>query len=916
MEIELLGGVVVRDGGRPVDVGHARQRCVLAALLVEANEVVPAARLIDQVWGDEPPDTSRATLTTYVARLRRALAPFGLSIRGRSGGYVLAVDPDAVDLHRFRALVARARAESDDGRAAELFARALGLRRGTPLADIDGGWAATVRSGLERERHEAELDHVDVLLGLGEHATVLEALAGREAAHPLDERVAGQAVLALHRAGRRADAVEHYRRFAERMAEELGADPSPALRELHRHVAAGGVGTPRQLPAPPGLFTGREAELKSLTLRLDRRDRGFGTAVISAIGGGGGIGKTWLALRWAHEHAARFPDGQVYVDLRGFDPTAAPVTPTAALRGFLRALGVTPASVPPGTDGQSALYRDLVAGKRLLVLLDNAAHAAQVMPLLPLSDTCTTVVTSRLPLSELVHAYGALPVPLDVLSDDEARDLLAGHLGRQRVEADPAVVAELLEHCAGLPLALGIVAARAAVRPDLPLAALAEELRDHEARLDGLDAGESDLSLRAVLSWSYRPLSPEAVRLVGLLALAPGAEISADAVASLSPAPPAGPLRELEAAHLITHDDDRYRMHDLVQLYAAERAARDLPDDVRSAALRRVVDHHLHTAHAADRLLDPHRPPIEIDTPVAGVVITPLADDAAATAWLTTEHTVVAASQRLAASHGWHRLAWRTGAALDTFYFRQGHVAEHLAVLHVNLVSARATGDRATEVRMHLNLGHIYAQHGSDDESVDQLERGIALAELIGDPVYQAHGAMTLAQTKGQQGDVEGARSLATDALRLYRSSGNRSGEANALNQIGWTDALLGDHGAARTHCRAALDLHRELGLRAGEADALDSLGYVHERAGDPAEAVRHYLLAIDLFEELGHARNAATTLEQLGRARIALGQHDQARAAWQETLRLYRMQDRTAEGDALERRLADMEAEGSGGAG
>jgi len=555
-----------------------------------------------------------------------------------------------------------------------LFEQALALWRGTLLPELDTPWVVGLRVTLEKHRWAAELDHMDAALRRGRHADLVPALSDRAQQHPWDERVAGQLMLALYRTGRQADALDHYQQLRTRLVDELGTDPGPPLQQLHQQILTahpaltGPVGTataspsPRQLPAAPRLFTGRTVELATLTAALDAEAAEAGaTVVISALAGMGGIGKTWLALHWAHQNLHRFPDGQLFVDLRGFSPIGQPLSAQAATRGFLDALGVPPAQIPADPHAQTARYRDLVAGRRMLIVLDNAGEFDQVSPLLPGSPTCTVLVTGRRRLAGLIALHGAHLLNLDNLPEPDAYDMLARHMGTERLTAEPAAVADLLSVCAGLPLAVRIVATRAAHHPTFPLAVLAEELRDVSTRLDGLDAGDSRVSLRAVLSWSVRVLSPGAVSLFGLLGIAPGPDIGLPAAVCLAGLPE-GPVRavlgELENACLVQqHTPGRYRMHDLIRRYATDIAFHDLAEQARAEALRRVLDFYTHTAHTADRLLDPHRLPIQLDPPVSGLHPQPLGDDQAALAWLERERQVLLAAQHIAALRGWYA-AW------------------------------------------------------------------------------------------------------------------------------------------------------------------------------------------------------------------------------------------------------------------
>ncbi|MBO0867920.1 MAG: winged helix-turn-helix domain-containing protein, partial [Micromonosporaceae bacterium] len=456
-QFRLLGDLEASVDGRPLDLGHLRQWCVLAVLLLEVNRSVPADQLVERVWGQRAPQRARETLYGYLSRLRSALAPApDVHIGRRAAGYLLTVDPDAVDVHRFRRLVAAARGAPDGTAALGLLEQALGLWRGEALPALDTPWMGGIRAALDRARLGAELDRNDLALRHpgqhpGWHPQLLDRMAGAVAEHPLDERLAGQLMLALYRSGRQGEALERYHLVRNRLADELGIDPGEPLRRLYQRILhadptltpdpgtgaealpstvdrLGQVPVPRQVPAPPPTFTGRAAELGELTQLVD-------AATICAIVGPGGIGKSWIAQRWADQHRSRYPDGQLYVDLRGFDPAGPPVPPPVAVRGFLDALGVAPEAVPAQLSGQTALYRSLVAERRLLIVLDNARDSAHAAPLLPGTASCTVLVTSRHKLVGLVTAHGARPLALGLLADGQARALLAGRLGEQRLAA-------------------------------------------------------------------------------------------------------------------------------------------------------------------------------------------------------------------------------------------------------------------------------------------------------------------------------------------------------------------------------------------------------------------------------------------------------------------------------------------------
>ncbi|MFE4337009.1 BTAD domain-containing putative transcriptional regulator [Streptomyces sp. NPDC056831] len=725
-QFAVLGEIEARVDGRPVDLGHLRQRSVLAALLVDANHTVSIDRLGDRIWGDRPPQRWRPTLYSYISRLRQALELASgdeVRIRREPSGYQLASVTSAVDLHRFRDLVAQARHTQDDDRAAALLDQALHLWRGPAFSTLDTPWFTTLRETLHHKRFTAELDRNDIALRHGHHAHVLADLTTHAAAHPLDERLVGQLMLALHHSGRPADALRHYQHTRRTLAEELGIDPGLPLQQLHQRILAADASlavpvrastepsspVPRQLLAPPALFTGRDEELGQLTKSL--ADGPDGTVAITVICGPGGVGKSWLAAQWANRNTQRFPDGQLYINLYGFDPSTPPLPSRVALRGFLEALGVARDRVPTDLGAQSALYRSLLADRRMLILLDDVRDAEQVRPLLPGSPSCTVLITSRNRLSALMASHGARLLPLNVLSSAEAHALLVGRLGAERTSTEPEAVATLVEHCAGLPLALGIVAARAAMHPDFQLAVLAEELVRAADRLTALDPGDLTVNVRAVFAASHRALTPSAGCLFSFLGLAQGPDLGLAAAASLAGLPPAQTrvlLTELEGAHILRqHRPGRYRMHDLVRLYAAELAD-GIPSEEAVSAQVRLLDHYLHSAFAANLLLDgpytPFRP--EPEAPATGSCpITP-DDTAAALRWFHDEHDCLLAAQSQAAALGRHRVVWQLAWTLISYHLGGHRLQEYVTVWQAALAAAEYDGDNPTAKTLaHWRLG-------------------------------------------------------------------------------------------------------------------------------------------------------------------------------------------------------------------
>ncbi|HLU57068.1 MAG TPA: BTAD domain-containing putative transcriptional regulator [Pseudonocardia sp.] len=918
LRFTVLGPVEAHQDGHAIDLGSPRQRNVLGALLIDVNNEVPTDELAIRIWGDDPPLRAAQTLQSYLSRLRSALP---CEIHRGPGGYAVRVDEDAVDLHRFRRLTAGARG-TDDASAAALLSEALACWRGPLLAGLDTPWAVRLRGETQLERLAAELDLVDVRLRRGEHASVLAELTALADEHPLDERIARQLLLALYRSGRQAEALRRYEEVRVRLADELGADPGPALQKLHREMLTGAPSldhveparapagpVPRQLPAPPAVFTGRQGELAALDAALDDGR----PVAICAVGGTGGVGKTSLALHWAHRNLDRFPDGQLYVNLRGFDGgfsrAAEPLAPDVAIRTFLDGLGVEVDAIPPGLDAQAALYRSLVAGRRMLVLLDNARDTEQVAPLLPGSPGCAVLVTSRRQLGGLVAVHGARSLPLDVLPDAEARALLAGHLGRERLDAEPDAVDAVLRACAGLPLALAIVAARASTRPHLPLAAVAEELQNGPGRLDALDAGDARADLRSVFSWSYRALRPEAARLFRRLGLHPGPDVGLPAAAGLAGVDvhEVRPLlAELTGASLLTeHRPGRFVLHDLLRAYAAERGEAEDTEAERRATVRRLLDHYLHSGVPASLVLTPTRTRIDVDPPAPGVTPEVPTDLRQATEWFATERPAVLAAIRLAAQHGFDTHCWQLEWTIGEFLDRHAHWHDYAEACTLALDAARRLGSPAVEAIVLRGLARACTRLDAHDEAYAHLERALELYRQLGDPAGQAAVHIGFGRLLEPQGRHTEALAHAEQALELARAGGDRAGEAFAWNGVGWCHARLGNYERTIEYAAQALRV-------AGEVDGCPvagmwhTLGYAHLHLGHHQEAIDCFRRSVRASRETPDVNVEVLALGRLGDAQREAGDLDAARASWQEALAIQRARGRNRAAETIERKLAD----------
>ncbi|MEU5764852.1 BTAD domain-containing putative transcriptional regulator [Streptomyces asoensis] len=667
---------------------------------------------------------------------------------------------------------------------------------------------------------------------------------------------------------------------------------------------------PAQLPHDIVGFTGRRAELDEAFALSGADAPGPGTVVISAIGGMAGIGKTTLAVHWAHRVADRFPDGQLYVNLRGFDPSGAVLDPGEAVRGFLDALGVPPERIPHGVDAQAALYRSVLAGRRVLVVLDNARDTEQVRPLLPASPGCLAIVTSRDELSGLVAAHGARSLTLHPFDAVQARAFLVRRLGEERVAAEPGAADEISELCAGLPLALACVAARAAGHPHFPLAAVAAELREAHGSLDAFARSDASVDVGTVFSWSTRAVSPGAARLFRLLALHPGPDFSlpaAAALAGLTVRRTRPLLAELTGLHLVSeHQPGRHTFHDLLRAHAGELVhERDTAAD-RAAALERLHHHYLHTAHAADRLLAPNADPLPPPPAPEGARPEPLVDDDRALAWLTAEHAVLLAVVESAAASrhpAQERIACQLAWSLEPFFDRRGHWHDGLAAQRTALDAARRLADPALEARGLRGLARVEGRLGLHARAVPRLERALDLFAELGDDAGRAHTHRSLGWECDQRGDLAGALRHNQVALGLFRALGDRAAQASVLNSVGWYHALLGEYRHALTHCFEALTMLQELGDRYGQAATWDSIAYAHHHLGRHPHALLGYRNALALLRDLGVPYVEADILVRVGDTHLATGDHESARAAWQEALVLLRGLDHP-DAEAVEARL------------
>lgn len=917
----LLGPLRVHRGETELTFASVPQQAMLAVLALHANRPIGRDQLIDSLWGSTPPTYAVNLVQKRMSELRTVLDP-GRSPRERSQvlrwtdrGYVLALPDDGLDLwqHCHELELARGHLARGDLRgSAHALHSALDLWRGRPFEGLSSPLLDAERDRMIDARITTIEQRVELDIALGGAIDVITELRRLVAENPLRERLRELLMLALYRANRQADAVGEFHAARRCLRDELGIDPGPDLDGLYQRILRAdpdllrsaiigdqppgalhdeGRAAPAELPHALPSFTARTAELR----RLDALIGGDAAAtqmVTIAITGTAGVGKTSLALTWAHRVRELFPDGQLYVNLRGYEPSGEIVHPAQAIRGFLDSLSSRPRALPVDLAGQAALYRSMLAGRRMLVVLDNARSAEQARPLLPGTPGCVVLVTSRSQLAGLVASEGAHAVDLDLLSADEARGLLELRLGSVRVATEPLAVDQIITACARLPLALTIAAARA--RPQISLAAVAVELMDAQLGLDVFNGGEAMSDIRTVFSWSYDRLSTSARRVFRLLGMHPPApDISLHAVASVAGVnvrETRGLLAELTEANLVTEQQaGRFVMHDLLRAYAGELAALEEPAAECALAARRTVDYYLHTAYAADRLLAPHREgEIEIGGPVAGVTVPDLADHAGALAWFSVEHVGLLAAARHGVDLGLDEQVWQLCWSLTHHFEYHAQWHDSVSAYSIALDAAGRLGNSRAAALIHQLLSRPYVRLSRFAEADAHLESALVYFEGVGDVGAQAHVHRLMCWVFERKGRYADALAQAARALSLYREAGSRTGEARALNAVGWFHALLGDVHSALLSCHQALALQQQIGDRNHEAETHDSIGYLYLRYADYGRSAESYLRALTIYRALGDRFDEAETLTALGDARSAAGDEVTARAAWSGALAIF----------------------------
>ncbi|WP_067143640.1 AfsR/SARP family transcriptional regulator [Microtetraspora malaysiensis] len=938
--LRVLGMVEIWRDGNVVPIVGEKQRTLLALLILRGDRVVPHDELLHALWGDHPPATGRRALHHHLWSLRRALAT-DAALSTSSGGYALKVPPRGSDLAAFLAEVADAGAARAAGHvrgAAERLRAALDLWRGSALTGTRLEFQTLEGRALEELRLSALTDRIEADLALGHHAELVAELRQLIATTPLHERFRAQLMIALHRDGRRADALEQYRLARQCFHDELGLEPGDELQRLHQAILSGNPDTaqpadqvrlretqprphliPRQLPTDIVRFTGRERHLGTLDTLLSTDG---GTLLITAIAGAGGVGKTALAVHWGHRRATCFPDGHLYVNLHGYSHST-PVTSGQALWQLLSGLGVPHAQIPVDADERSALYRSAVAGKRMLIVLDNAATADQVRPLLPGSLMSRVLITSRDALRGLTATHDVSVVTLDMLPPEEAEALLRTLLDG---EQDAAPITELAALCDYLPLALRLAAAQlrdaGAMADDL-----VTRLRAGN-RLEALDFAEDPhAGVRATIASSYRAL-PEPIRTTfRIVSLHPGRDISLDALAAMTGQSTEATRRCLTAlarAHLVIWAGQRVSMHDLIREYARKLAGEE---GEQSEVWERLLGWHAHTARAAMAHVDPDAMLLTPSVPRPAHGVREFADRDSAMAWLNSEHDNTVTLVVHAARHGWRAHAWQLAYVTAYYCYVARHIDDWITTHRVALKVVRELGDRGGEAKILTTLGHALMEANQYGAFLDCQRGAVELAAATGDKGMQAEALNYVAFGLFRTGDLTAALTTNDEAMELYRERGDRAGEIATVYLAGQINVRLGKthqalkcldqtlawvrlrgrrhdevcvllevatahldlrllH-AARDSADLALEIARDLGDTMLEALALNHLGQVLLQQGSALEALRLQKEALAHARELSEQLTECTVLNGLGRAYAACGEPETAAEHFRAALKI-----------------------------
>lgn len=930
----ILGPVELRTGETWTSVKAGKQRALLAMLLLHPGQPVSQDRLIEAIWGEKPPKKAVNLLSVYVHQLRKLIGEDGVRVLvTRPPGYQAALEPGELDADLFTELLSEGRqalANNEPARAADLLADALGCWRGDEaLADVEStSMFSTGKARLAESRSDAISLRAEAELACGRPAEVVAEMRQLLRDNPLQEKLWALLMRALQQDGRQAEALEAYAQAQEVIRDQLGVYPGPELQQLWLQIlnasadasapgedgGAGLVPRPQQLPADIADFTGRADQVDQVCALMAEDGPGAspGAVRVVVVMGAGGLGKTTLAVHAAHLLKDQFPDGQLYANLLG---ATQPAAPADILARFLRDLGMDGSRVPLDPEERVTHFRSRLADRQMLVVLDDARDAAQVLPLLPGSASAAVLVTSRNRMPELV---GSQAIDLEVLQPEDARALFTGMVGERRVAAEPEAASAVLAACAGLPLAIRIVGARLAARGNWTVRTLADRLADERNRLDEMRVG--NLAVRASFEVSFASLAGPAV-LDGvdpawafcLLGVWTGPSISlpaASAVLGVQPEAVADALYVLVDAHLLeSPEPDEFRFHDLLRVFAADRARTQESEQTRRDAIVRVLTWYLHTAEAAAEVISPQHARVPLDPPPTAVQPLSFGTLDAAMEWGESEQLGVIAAIKLAADTGLHEIAWKLAAAEMSFFYRRSHWAEWVETHNIGLASAQALGDRPAEAWMLNNLGMAYGVQGLE-ESVDCLERSLAISRELSDIWSEGRAVANVANTYYRLGRFAEARSAAERSVVIQRLAASRYGEGIALDILGSSCEKLGDFSEAIDFLNQALMVFRELGEPDAEAETLTDLGDAFLGLGQLDEAVDRLERALDIRQRIGDRHGQAATLQQLGEAQLRAGQSRKAREYLAEALVLLQEIRAHAQIDEVQARLSQIRPE------
>ncbi len=901
MEFRALGPIELWSAGQQRDLGSARARCVLAILLLTPRTIVPVEALIDRLWDTRPPPKARESLSVYITRLRASLRQaLGDSVRlvGRARGYVLDVDPEAVDLHQFRRLRRQAGALTASGdyeHAASLLREADGLWRGQALAGIRGDWVARMRDSLEEERRAAILERVECELELGRHADLVGELRHLLAQYPLDETFIAHQMAALYWNGRPGDALSLYRDTRSRLIDEQGTEPGPMLSELHQRILhrdpqlavrnagqrLGPVSRPDNLPPETVEFVGRGEELGLLTGEHGDTPR------VSVIEGMPGVGKTALAVHAARIASGEYPDGMLYLDFHAHDPGRPSLDPAEALHRLLRMLMVPATQIPDAIGKRAALWQAQLSRRRAVVILDDAARLDQIRPLLPVAGQCLILITTRRRLPDLA---GARTLTLDVLSIDDAITLFRRIAGQGSAQ-DEDEVATAVGLCGRLPLAIQLTAGRLAQDGPPRLADLIEELSQSPAQLGGTGAASPEVM--SAFDLSYGALEPDHQRFFRRLGVSPCADVSLQAAAALGGCTLAEAEKALAALldhHLLARaPGDQFRFHNLIRGYAAVRAARDEPELEQRQAVARLLDYYLHTADQADRVLHPfrRRRPVSVTYLPAASPALGTQEDAAG--WLESEWRNILRAAQHAGRHEWKRKCADLTHVLADFMEIRAYWDEAIASHTLALQACRDVADPARVAQASLELSVVSQQTGRHEATLPLAEDAAAIYRSLADRRGEAEALDQIGMAHQRTARSREALAYFHEARILYHDAADQCGVANTLSHSGIACWYLGRYPDAMGHLHEALSLYREVGDRRGEAKTLNNLGRMQLYCGYHRDALEGYQKSLEIFSAIGGAQNEAILYHNIGGVHHYKGSYEEGLAACRRALAIYR---------------------------